>query len=235
MSAVATARARERYRPPADARVLQATDFLEESSPALILKAPACLYTAGNAQLLHGTKRVAVVGSRKASAEGIRRARKLARGLAQAGVVVVSGLAAGIDTAAHEGAIAAGGRTIAVIGTPLDRVYPAENARLQEHIAEEHLLLSQFAPGARISGRNFIARNRTVALLTHASVIVEAGDTSGSLSQAAETQRFGRPVFFMRSVLEHPELTWPARFRAYEANPARVLDRVEQVLETLGL
>ena len=154
---------------------------LASTSDALDLPAterlllPHPLYVSGDVSLLAGTRRVAVVGTRGASKEGLARARRLARELAQAGIVIVSGLAEGIDTAAHTAAIEAGGRTIAVIGTPLDRYYPPENRTLQDMIAREHLVVSQFAQGARVTGKNYLARNRTMALLSHASVIVECG------------------------------------------------------------
>jgi DNA processing protein len=146
------------------------------------------------------------------------------------GVVVVSGLAAGIDTTAHRAAIEFGGRTIAVLGTPLDRVFPKENESLQTRIGEQHLLVSQFARGARIDAKNYIARNRTMALLCHASVVVECDDTSGSLSQASETMRHGRHLFLLSSAANDPALQWPKRF---VDRGAHVLDRVEQILEAL--
>lgn len=151
--------------------------------------APKRLYIRGDRDLLNDGPRVAIIGSRRASGDGLRRATKLAGELIREGVVVVSGLAEGIDTAAHTAAIQRGGRTIAVIGTPLDEVFPAKNHRLQEEIASHHLLVSQFTPGTPIRRENFPQRNRTMALLSHASVIVEAGETSGSLSQGWEAHR----------------------------------------------
>ena len=111
------------------------------------VNAPPELYAAGDLRLLRGGVRVSIVGSRKATREGLGRAHRLARDLAGHGVYVVSGLAAGIDTAAHVGAIDGGGRTIAVMGTPLNRTYPKENEALADRIAREHLLVSQFGPG----------------------------------------------------------------------------------------
>ena len=204
---------------------------LELLRPDDAIKLPGKLYAAGDPSLLKGTKRVSIIGSRDASEDGKKRAAKLARQLAEAGVIVVSGLAKGIDYAAHSGALAGGGRTIAVIGTPLDKAYPREHGPLQERIAREHLLISQFAAGSRVFPSNFVARNRVMALLSHASVIVEAGDTSGSLSQAAETQRSERSLFFMRSVLERTDLKWPSKF---QTAGAIVLDDVEQILEKLA-
>ncbi len=125
---------------------------------------------------------------------------------------------------------AKGGRTIAVIGTPLDKAYPSEHAALQEEIYRDHLLVSQFDSGSRVFPSNFVKRNRTLALLSHATVIIEAGDGSGTLSQAAETVRLGRPLFIAQSVMSNPDLEWPARFIA---NGALVLERMEQVLDAV--
>ena len=142
--------------------------------------APARLFIAGDAAILREGGRVAIVGSRKASRDGISRAKKLAKLLVERNMVVVSGLAEGIDTAAHTGTLEAGGRTIAVIGTPLDKVYPRQNAELQHRIIEEHLLVSQFPIGYPTNPANFPQRNRTMALIADATVIIEATDSSGS-------------------------------------------------------
>lgn len=222
-------RSRRRYRPPPDIHELQTTEVVEVRLEDR-LKVPAVLYVAGDVELLNAPRRVAVIGSRAASREGLRRAAKIARLLSRAGTVVVSGLAKGIDRAAHEGGMEVGGRTIAVIGTPLDRAYPAAHAELQEQIYRNHLLVSQFPAASRTYPSSFIARNRTMALLSHASIIVEAGDTSGALSQAAETQRLGRALFIMQSVLDRPDISWPQRF--LDAG-AHVLSSVEQVVDIL--
>lgn len=223
--------ARPRYRPPVNWSEIKADDAFGEMTPQTILKAPAVLYAAGDAALLaQGVRRVSIVGSRNASEDGLRRSAKLARQLVAMGAAVVSGLAKGIDKAAHEAALDAGGRTIAVIGTPLDRAYPAEHSQLQERIYREHLLLSQFPWSSKTFPSSFPARNRVMALVSHASVIVEAGDTSGSLSQAAETQRLGRPLFIMKNVLEDSSLKWPASFLSHGAV---VLDDVEQIRAAL--
>ncbi|EQD40851.1 SMF family protein [mine drainage metagenome] len=145
--------------------------------------APRELFLLGDRALLRRGPRVSVVGSRRASDEGLRRARVLASTLACHGIIVVSGLAVGIDRAAHESAIDASGHTIAVLGTPVDAVYPKENRDLQERIGREHLLVSQFPSGYPTTPKNFPIRNRTMALLTDATVIVEAGETSGTVHQ----------------------------------------------------
>lgn len=192
--------------------------------------APSHLYVAGDRALLRRSPKVSIVGARQGSDDGLRRAAKLARLLAQHDVIVVSGLAEGIDTAAHRAAIEAGGRTIAVIVTPLDQVYPRQNAALQTEIASRHLLVSQFAPGTAVRRHFFPMRNRTMALMVDASVIVEAGDTSGSLSQGWEALRLNRTLFIMRSILDRPDLTWPKEMMAYGA---QVLEDVDPLLEAL--
>jgi len=177
--------------------------------------APATLFVAGDPQILHHGARVAIVGSRKASSQGLARARKLATRLCERAIVVVSGLAEGIDTAAHQATLAAGGRTVAVLGTPLDQVYPKTNTALQHQIMREHLCISQFPAGSPIHRRNFPMRNRTMALLADATVIIEATDTSGSLAQGWEALRLGRGLFIAKSVAEDAAKLWPTKMLHY--------------------
>lgn len=179
--------------------------------------APTGLFVSGDVSLLRERARVSVVGSRKASPEGVARARKLTKLLVERGVVVVSGLAEGIDTAAHTAAIEAGGKTIAVIGTPLDKVYPKQNRQLQDRLMAEHLVISQFPIGRSVQRMNFPMRNRTMALISDATVIIEASDTSGSLSQGWEALRLGRGLFITKSVAENGQLKWPAEMLHYGA------------------
>lgn len=175
---------------------------------------------------------VSVIGARSASDEALRRARKIAALLASAGVVVTSGLAKGIDAAAHTGALGENGKTVGVIGTPLERAYPIENAELQETIYRDHLLLSQFAPGSRTFPSDFPKRNRLMAAVTDASVIVEASDTSGTLHQATECIRLGRWLFIMKSVVDSPLLDWPQKFLKEER--VAVLSTIEDVLSRVS-
>jgi DNA processing protein len=179
--------------------------------------APQTLYVEGNTGILEEGARVSIVGSRNATPQGIKRAAKLAHALVRQGKVVVSGLAEGIDTAAHTAAIRHHGRTIAVIGTPLGQAYPKRNAPLQEQIGRDQLLISQFPPGSPVERKNFPLRNRTMALISDATVIIEAGDTSGSLSQGWEALRLGRQLFITRSVAENPKLKWPEEMLHYGA------------------
>lgn len=146
---------------------------------------------------------VAVVGTRQASARGIARARELAAGLAERGVAVISGLAAGIDTAAHTAALDAHGRTVAVIGTGLNRHYPPQNRALQDHLGRQHLVLSQFWPDAPPSKKSFPMRNAVMSGYAAATVVVEAGYRSGARIQARLALEHRRPVFLLDTLLEH--------------------------------
>lgn len=176
---------------------------------------------------------VSVVGAREVSKEGAARARRLARELTQAGIVTVSGLAKGVDTEVLTEAIKVGGRVIAVIGTPINRAYPAENRRLQEKIYRDHLLISQFAPDKRVFPSNFPERNQLMAAISDATVIVEASDTSGSLHQAVECSRLGRWLFIAKSLVESPSLAWPQKFLAYPTT--RVLTQVSDITSVIRL
>lgn len=181
------------------------------------VNAPATLYAAGDVGLLRSGRRVSVVGSRRVSAAGIARTQSLVKALVESGAVVVSGLAEGVDTAAHQAALACGGRTVAVIGTPLDEYFPSANCALQDQLAREHLVVSQFARGTPVQKKNFPMRNRTMALLSDATVIVEAGEKSGTLHQGWEALRLGRLLFIMESVVSDAALAWPAEMIGYGA------------------
>jgi DNA processing protein len=175
------------------------------------------LYFQGAWELIW-TRSVAVVGTRKPSEEGVRRARQMVRKLVEDGFTIVSGLAEGIDTAAHTTAIESDGSTIAVIGTPLGQVYPKANAELQHRIARDHLLISQVpverydAQDYRVNRMFFPERNKTMSALSEATIIVEAGETSGTLIQAREAIKQKRKLFILNSCFERGDLTWPARF-----------------------
>ena len=179
--------------------------------------------------MLQRHPRVAVVGTRHPTPEGDRRCRRLVKALVAHGATVVSGLAAGIDTIAHTLAIELGGRTIAVIGTPIDDVFPKGNAALQQRIANEHLVVSEFPPGSSVVRGNFPRRNRTMALIADASVIVEAGEGSGTLSVGWEALRLGRPLFLLRSLVDSG-VKWPSDLLDHGAF---VLDETGDLLEML--
>jgi len=175
--------------------------------PALLLgvpTAPATLHVRG--ALVEGdTLAVAVVGSRRATPYGLSVAETLAADLAARGVTIVSGLARGIDTAAHRGALRVGGRTIAVLGSGVDVVYPPENARLAEEIAGRGALVSQFAPGTPPLPHHFPTRNAVIAGLSLAVVVVEAAERSGSLITARLAAELGREVLAMPGRATAPE------------------------------
>jgi DNA processing protein len=193
------------------------SEYLGTLNDVEVKHAPTKLFLRGDDSLLRRGPRVSVVGSRKASMEGIRRAQVLVRALVGHDIVVVSGLAEGIDRVAHETAIETGGRTIAVIGTPLDQCYPAANRSLQQRIGMDHLVVSQFPEGYPVTPKNFPIRNRLMALLTDATVIVEAGEKSGTLHQGWEALRLGRKLFLLESVAKDERLSWPSEMIAYGA------------------
>lgn len=217
------------YTPPGRADVVTIPSSRVGVTNGLLLKFPE-IYSVGDLSLVE-RPRIAIVGARKASTEARRRATQLARDCARAGVVVVSGLAEGIDYAAHTAAIEHGGKTIAVIGTPLDKVYPTKHALLQRTIYREHLLLSPFTWGEKFVPTNFPERNRIMARLAMATVIIEASDTSGSLHQAAESVQVGHPVFIAAAVLANPKLTWPKRFIGDDKPLGRVLRTSADVID----
>ena len=162
---------------------------------------PPILFVAGELRP-EDARSVAVIGSRKASEDGIAAARAIAQQLAERGFTVASGLAAGIDTAAHLAVLDRGGRTIAVIGTGLRHVYPAENALLQRRIAGACAAVSQFWPDDPPTRRSFPIRNAVMSGITLATVIVEASHTSGTRVQARFALAQGRPVFLRHTLLE---------------------------------
>lgn len=172
------------------------------------------LYYRGIWELVE-TPCIAIVGTRKPSAEGIADARALTQYLVAQKWTVVSGLADGIDTVAHTSALEAGGKTIAVIGTPLSEAYPAGNAALQEKIAKEFLLISQvpvnryYAQDWKWNRLFFPERNITMSALTEATIIVEAGNTSGTLIQARAALHQRRKLFILDRCFRNPDLTWP--------------------------
>lgn len=194
-------------------------------------------YFRGWWDLVNARKSVAVVGTRNPSEDGIRRARKLVKLLVRDGFTIVSGLAKGIDTVAHKTAIDEGGETIAVIGTPITQSYPPENLELQNYIAENHLLISQ-VPIWRYSQQSykgnrffFPERNVTMSALTDATIIIEAGETSGTLIQARAALAQGRKLFILESCFQNPNLTWPAKY--LEMGAIRVKD-YEDIAVELG-
>ena len=154
----------------------------------------------------------------------------MARTVVERGGVVVSGLAAGIDAAAHRGAIEADGKTFAVIGTALEQAYTKENAPLQNDLMNDHLVVSQFGPGYPTTRKNFVLRNRTMALLAQASVIVEAGAKSGTEHQGWEAIRLGR-LLLLPGALVDASFDWPRKMCDYGAVAFRNRVDLEALLD----
>ena len=178
--------------------------------------APEFLYVVGDDQLLTAGRRVSVVGSRAASLDATKRTRKLVKALVSENVTVVSGLAAGIDTVAHSAAIEFGGRTIAVLGTGVDRAYPSSNTGLHREIAKFHAAVSQFPLGSPPLRHHFPHRNKTMALISDATVIVAAGERSGTVHQAWESLRLGRDLLLLESLASR-RFTWTEELLRYGA------------------
>jgi DNA processing protein len=178
----------------------------EQFPPLLsqIASAPVALYVRGDAALL-STLQLAIVGSRNPTASGARTARDFSAFLARAGLTITSGLAVGIDTAAHGGALAGGGRTIAVLGCGLDQVYPPENTLLADRIvAQGGALMSEFPPGTAPLRGNFPRRNRLISGLSLGTLVVEAARHSGSLITARLAGTQGREVFAIPGSIHNP-------------------------------
>ena len=193
-----------------------------------IRAAPPALFVQGEL-LPQDRLAVAVVGTRRASERGVRLAQQMARLLSGRGVTVVSGLAAGIDTAAHEAALGAGGRTIAVMGTGHDRIYPAANRELAARIRRAGALVSQFPPGARVLPFNFANRNWVTSGISLGTVVIEADETSGARVQAQDAVKQGRFVFLIRSLVT--DQSWAQRM--VERGQAIEVDSVDDVMSAI--
>lgn len=183
------------------------------------------------------TRCVSIIGSRNASSNGCLRAVRLVKALVDAGFTIVSGLARGIDHAAHEAAIKCGGRTIAVLGTPIGVFYPSSHRRLQNHIASHFLVISQ-VPILRYARQTvqenrlfFPERNATMSALTEATIIVEASEMSGTLRQASAALYQGRKLFILDSCFQRTDATWPRKYEAHGAIRVRTLEDIWAALE----
>ncbi len=183
--------------------------------PALLMKtkqAPRFLYIRGKKSLLYEKRTVALVGSRQASEVSKDNTRRLAESLGKNGITVVSGLAKGIDVTAHEAALKYGYNTIAVIGTNLNQYYPSENKNVQLEVEKMGLVVSQFSPASKTQRWFFPLRNGVMSGLSLATVIMEAGETSGALKQADFALKQGRQVLIPQKSLEMQNITWPAKY-----------------------
>jgi DNA processing protein len=207
----------------------------------LVYDRPPFLFVRGRLES-DDSRAIAVVGTRSASDEGLAQADRLARGLAEREVTVVSGLARGIDAAAHEGALAAGGRTVAVVGTGIRVTYPREHVDLAERIVEaQGALVSQFWPDSPPTRYRFPMRNRTMSGLALGTVVVEASHTSGARMQARIALEHGKRLFLVRGlVTDEP---WARRYRDHAGasevssvdDVLAVIDRLEEPVAQLTL
>lgn len=192
--------------------------------------APLYLFLKGDVHLLN-EKSVCVVGSRNASNESIKKTKRIVQSLVKRNIVVNAGLAKGIDTATHTAALESGGKTIAVIGTPINQYYPKENKELQMEIEKKGLVVSQFPPCNKVNRWNFPTRNATMSGLSVATIIMEAGETSGALRQADYALKQDRGVLIPKSAIDNHAITWPKK---YVAKGAKVFETLKDALTTLN-
>jgi len=192
------------------------------------------LYAIGDVGTVEGSpdRLVAIVGTRDASTYGIRVATALGKSFARAGIVVVSGMARGVDTAAHHGALAAGGRTVAVLGTGPDVPYPVGNRALHADVSRTGLVLSEFEPGRRAGPGCFPRRNRIIAALARVTIVVEAGFKSGAMNTADWATKLGRMVGGVPGPIDSPRSAGVNRLLR---DGAHVIGSVDDALGLFGL
>jgi DNA processing protein len=213
-----------------ETRGIFVSSITDSSYPAnlrMIHNHPPFLFVRGEI-LRSDARSIAIVGSRDSDAPSVRQAYELAVGLASEGIVIVSGLAEGIDTAAHSGALDAGGRTVAVFGTGIERCFPAKNRELASLISESGACVSQFWPSTSGAKWTFPTRNIVTSGLSLATLVVEAGENSGARRQAEEAMRHGKRLFLTEEVLARD---W-ARSIA-ESPSVSIVDSVEGVVKEI--
>lgn len=193
---------------------------------------PSVLYVKGRTALLNGARALAIVGSRNATPQGEANAEAFAAALSESGFVIVSGLALGIDAAAHRGGLRGKGATVAVIGTGIDRVYPAGNRALAREIAEKGAIVSEFPLGTPALKENFPRRNRIIAGLSQGCLVVEAAERSGSLITARLAGEAGREVFAIPGSIHSP---LSKGCHKLIKQGARLVDDARDILEELGI
>jgi DNA processing protein len=224
------ARARDEVHRAAQRVGAKLVTVLDDDYPSnlrLIFNLPPFLFYRGRLQR-DDARSVAVVGTRQASEEGLRRARRMAGLLVREGVTVLSGLATGIDTAAHSEALALGGRTIAVMGTGILRTYPRENRALAEEIVKHGAVVSQFWPSQAPASHTFPRRNVVTSGMSQGTVVIEASATSGAKMQARLALQHGKYAFLVESLVTQQE--WARKF--LNDYPRAV--RINDVNEVLG-
>jgi DNA processing protein len=205
----------------------------DETYPKLLLEIadpPALLYARGRVELL-ACAALAIVGSRNATQQGEANAEAFARALGNSGLTIVSGLALGIDAAAHRGGLAGEGSTLAVLGTGIDVVYPSRNAALTAEIAERGLLISEFPLGTAPAAQNFPRRNRLISGLARGCLVVEAALASGSLITARAAAEQGREVFAIPGSIHSP---LAKGCHALIKSGAKLVESAEDVLAELS-
>ena len=215
----------------AGGRVLIYTDAAYPAPLREIPHPPMVLYVRGK-PLSWSDPMVAIVGSRNATHYGRKTAHRLGRGLAHRGIGVVSGLARGIDSAAHAGCLAGDGLTVAVLGTGIDRVYPFENKRLFDRILETGVVISEFPMGSPPEPRNFPIRNRIISGLSRGVAVVEASKKSGSLITASLALSQGREVFAVPGSIDSFK---SAGTHYLIKQGAKLVENVDDILEEIGL
>jgi DNA processing protein len=193
---------------------------------------PLLLYVLGDLQALRHPHKLAIVGSRNPTHQGAANAHQFAQALGQAGLCVVSGLAHGVDGAAHEGALAAGASTIAVVGTGLDRVYPRQHLHLAHRIAEHGAIVSEYPLGTSPLPANFPQRNRIIAGLSQGTLVVEAALQSGSLITARLAAEQGREVFAIPGSIHAPQ---SRGCHALIRQGAKLVESAQDILEDLRM
>jgi DNA processing protein len=193
---------------------------------------PQKIYYSGNLDLLRSGGRVSVVGSRKPTPNGVKRAQIVSKRLVENGITIVSGLAEGIDTVAHEAALKYNGSTIAVLGTPLNKPYPKSNLGLFKTLTDHQLVVSQFPSKSPFQPKNFPIRNRTMALISHATIVIEASEKSGTVHQGWEALRLGRPLYLLESLITERNLIWPQEMMKYGAQ-LLTQDNFEELFYTI--
>lgn len=216
---------------PIGTQVLHRSDYEFPSALKKTEECPPFLFCQGNTSLLNRPI-VAVVGTRRASTEGRRRAEKMSVLLSRRGIVVASGLAKGIDHAAHRGALEAEGDTIAVIGTPLHKTYPKQHEDLQITIAERGLVVSQFAPAFPVRRWFFPQRNATMSGISMATVVIEAAETSGAVIQAKYCLQQGRQLFLPKSLVDDRRFDWSRKFLRFPQ--VHMFSSVSELLQMLN-
>lgn len=192
-------------------------EYISELTELEKKAAPKEIFWEGDFNLLREGRRVSVVGSRKVSDIGLRRTNRVCKKLIERDITVVSGLALGVDKRAHEYTLYKGGKTIAVVGTPLNTIYPKANTELFNQIKKEHLVISQFPEGYPFLKKNFPIRNRTMALISDATIIIEATENSGTRHQGWEALKLGRLVYILESIANNNSLKWPKEMIEYGA------------------